>query len=254
MSKVLVLAESGFGKTSSIGPIHKEDFEKAGIKGTEIKGLNPKDTFIISVANKGLPIPQWKKMYNTVPVAEFMAKGVGNRVISNDAIAIAKVIKLVAERRGDINNIVLDDTNYVMQDYYMDKAATTGYDVFKKIGAQMGGIFNAMELVDSTKKNFFMLAHHEEYKNSNFDTISFRFKTVGKMVQDYITPEGKFEVVLFGKQTIEDDGDGGKTLKKVFVTNFDGWFPAKSPVGMFHSVYVPNDLGIVADAIREYEG
>ena len=72
-----------------------------------------------------------------------------------------------AGMRTDIRNIVLDDSNYIMQDYYMSKAMTSGYDVFKKIGAIMGSIFAAMENLDPSK-NFFMMAHFEEYKKFKF--------------------------------------------------------------------------------------
>ena len=45
----------------------------------------------------------------------------------------------------------------------------------------MHAIFTAME--GSNTINFFMLAHYEEFKDSSADTISYRFKTVGKMVE-----------------------------------------------------------------------
>ena len=69
------------------------------------------------------------------------------------------------------------------------------------------------------------------------------------MVQDYITPEGKFDIVLFGNQTYDEQE---KKVIKEYVTNFDGRFPAKSPVGMFKEKYIPNDLGLVEKAIEEY--
>lgn len=236
MAKILILAESGFGKTTSIGP----DPEIG------IVGLNPKETFILTCTNKGLSIPGWKRIYTPAT-----PDGKGNLVmgVSSQPDTVSKIITN-AGKREDIKNVIFDDSNYIMQDYYMAKATTSGYDVFKKIGAIMGGIFIAMEAIDSNK-NFIMMAHFEEYKNSNLDTLSFRFKTVGKMVQDYITPEGKFEVVLYGKQSLIDIG-GKKTILKQFVTNFDGQFPAKSPRGMFKQLYIPNDLGYVVAAVNAY--
>lgn len=46
--------------------------------------------------------------------------------------------------------------------------------------------------------------------------------------------------------------DGKKILKKYFVTNFDGQYPAKSPYGMFPDIYISNDLGYVVEKINEY--
>ena len=67
--------------------------------------------------------------------------------------------------------------------------------------------------------------------------------------QDYIIPEGKFDIVLFGKQSFAEQT---KKITKNFVTNFDGRFPSKSPVGMFEELYIPNDLGYVEKAVRAY--
>lgn len=39
---------------------------------------------------------------------------------------------------------------------------------------------------------------------------------------------------------------------KQYVTNYDGQYPAKSAVGMFDDVYIPNDLGYVNDKIKQY--
>ena len=46
--------------------------------------------------------------------------------------------------------------------------------------------------------------------------------------------------------------DTAKCAVRQFVTNNDGEYPAKSPVGMFESLYIPNDLGIVAKKMQEY--
>ena len=149
--------------------------------------------------------------------------------------------------QSPMKNVVLDDANYVMQDYYMANAKKKGYDVFKEVGVMMNAIFSAAEELGD--KNFIMMAHYEEYRNSTEDTISYRFKTVGKMVNDYITPEGKFDIVLFGKQSYDNQEN---KVSKQFVTNFDGQFPAKSPVGMFNELYIPNDLGYVVEKVAEY--
>lgn len=237
MAKVLVLAPSGFGKTTSIGNIPE----------LNLKGLNPENTFIISATSKPLPFKGSSISYKVMDPQNPPTKENGNRLISNNGLFIAKTISFVITNRPEIANIVIDDSNYVMQDYYMANAMKKGYDVFKEIGVSMNAIFNAME--GSNTINFFMMAHYEEFKDSNEDTISYRFKTVGKMTNDYITPEGKFDIVLFGKQTYDEQN---KKVVKEFVTNYDGRFPSKSPVGMFKDLYIPNDLGYVEKMIKEY--
>ena len=172
----------------------------------------------------------------------------GNYYQTNDANNVSALLGLITTKRPEIKNIVLDDSNYLMQDYYMVNALKGGYDTYKKIGSFMGRLFSAIDAIP-IDKNFIMFAHYEEYKASNSDTMSFRYKTVGKMVQDYITPEGKFEIVLFASQKVDEQL---KTVDKFFVTNYDGEFPSKSPVGMFDSVNIPNDLGLVVKKVHEY--
>ena len=89
---------------------------------------------------------------------------------------------------------------------------------------------------------------HYETEDDGF-TKSYKAKTVGKATDQYITIEGKFEVVLYGKQAIDEST---KKVVKQFVTNFDGQYPAKSPVGMFKDMYILNDMGLVVDEINKY--
>ena len=245
MSKVMLLGATGSGKSSGLGKIPE----------FEIEGLDPKETFIIACSNKGLPFRGWMNKYKKALVKK-NDKGLitelapqGNYYQTNIGENVAKLINLINEKRPEIINTVIDDVNYVMQDYYMGHALKGGYDVFKKIGLFMGKIFNAIEEVDADSKNVIMIAHYEEYKSKNNDVMSFRFKTVGNMVQNYTTPEGKFEVVLFATQEYNDET---KSISKQFVTNYDGEFPAKSPVGMFKELHIKNDLGYVLKKIKEY--
>jgi hypothetical protein len=235
MSKILILAQSGFGKTTSIAKIP----ELGHI------GLDPNETYIISVTSKPLPFGASGGVYKIVTPDNFNE---GRRVVTSNGVVVSQIIKLISDPKSPIKNIVLDDSNYLMQDYYMARAVAGGYDVFKEIGKMMHGIFAAAENLRADQ-NFIMMAHYEEYRDSSSDTISYRYKTVGKMVQDYITPEGKFDIVLFGKQTINESE---KKIEKKFVTNYDGQFPAKSPIGMFKETYIPNDLGLVVKTINEF--
>lgn len=237
MAKILVLAHSGFGKSTSLGAIPE----------LNIQGLNPDETFVITATSKPLPFRGSAKIYKVCERGKPPAEG--NRIISNDGHLIARAINYVAQNRKEIKNIVIDDSNYIMQDYYMDNALKKGYDVFKEIGVFMNAIFKAME--EAADINFIMIAHPEEYRDSNLDTISYRYKTVGKMTADYITPEGKFDIVLFGKQSYDTKE---KKVTKQFVTNYDGQYPAKSAPGMFEELYIPNDLGYVIAAVNEYYG
>lgn len=113
MSKVLILAKSGFGKSTSIGEIPE----------LGLKGLDPKTTYLISCVNKPLPFRGANKKFVVTAVNNPTG---GNRVITNDAEVVAKIINMLA--KSPYKNIVLDDMNYMAQDYYMKNALKGGWD------------------------------------------------------------------------------------------------------------------------------
>lgn len=168
MSKILVLAKSGFGKTTSLGSIPE----------LGIKGLNPEETYLISVVNKPLPFRGSASKYKVTTPSKITE---GNRIISNDAKEIASIIQTLSSADCPYRNIVLDDMNYISQDYYMKNALKGGWDTPKAIGYGMGLIFDAINSIPDNK-NMICLAHYEEYKDKNGDSISYKYKSTGSMV------------------------------------------------------------------------
>lgn len=263
MAKVLILAKTGFGKTTSIFNIPK----------LGIKGLDPKETFIISCTSKPLSTYNSRNVYKEVnydalkslgkfqvtPTDENRRKLLHNqilntikghnRLIARDALDVVYTLDVINTYSKSIKNIIIDDLNYISQDAYMRDALKGGWDTPKKIGYNMGLIFDTIDTI-RTDINIVCMAHFEEYKDKTADSISYRYKSVGNMVDTYITPEGKFETVLYGQSYF--DGAEKKSIRQ-FVTNDDGTYPAKSPFGMFQELYIPNDLGYVLERAMAYE-
>jgi hypothetical protein len=233
MAKILVLAKSGFGKSTSLGEISE----------LKIKGLDPKETYLISCVNKPLPFRGAAKKYVSTTFKEITK---GNRLITKDAKEVAEAIRMIGQ--SPYKTIVVDDLNYISQDFYMKNAMKGGWDTPKQIGYGMGLIFDAIDDMPENKV-IICMAHYEEYKDKNGDSISYRYKSTGNMVDQYICPEGKFEIVFFGKSSFNESEK--KSIRQ-FVTNDDGQFPAKTPVGMFDSLYIPNDLGLIVEKAMAY--
>ena len=240
MARILVLARSGFGKTTSY----------CGREKLGIKGLNPAETYIIQCISRGVP----NKDFKLAVSSEIKDLNTGNRV-QVDTITgldrfkrVADIITMLA--KSPYKNIVVDDFNFLSQDFYMANAMKGGWETPKQIGYGMGLIFNAMKQVPESK-NIICCAHYEEFKDKNGDSISYKFKTTGKMVDDYITPEGNFDIILFGKQSF--DAETKKPIK-TFIKEFDGEYPAKDSLGVLDALpdEIPNDLSIVVNAIDEY--
>lgn len=226
MASIAVVGKSGTGKSTSYG-----QFPDIGIK-----GLNPKETVIINVAGKDLPFRGWKKLY-TGKISEG-----GNYFENSDAAQIASAIQYISNSRPDIKNIVIDDSQYIMAFEFMRRAKENGYGKFADLGVNLGKVLDAAKNTRSDLKVYF-LWHPEEEKETGF-----KMKTVGKMVDDYLTLEGLFTVILYTKVTKGNDNK----VKYEFVTNHDGYYPSKSPIGMFKDLYVSNDLGVVSETIDKY--
>ena len=74
-------------------------------KSSSISTLDPKSTFIISVASKPLPFRGFRKNYTN-----FIAdKEHGNLLNSSNPKDMAKVLAYIDKKRPDIKTVVLDD-------------------------------------------------------------------------------------------------------------------------------------------------
>ena len=226
MSSIAIVGKSGTGKSTSFG-----QFPDLGIK-----GLNPKETVVINVSGKDLPFRGWKKLYTGQISAG------GNYFESSDALQISKAIEYVSNSRSDVKNIVIDDAQYIMAFEFMRRAKESGYGKFVDIGVNLGKVVEAARITRKDLKVYF-LWHPEQDRDTGY-----KMKTVGKMVDDYLTLEGLFTVVLYTRVT---KGNDNKVLYQ-FVTNNDGEFPGKSPIGLFKDLYIPNDLGVVSETIDKY--
>lgn len=242
MAKILVLAKSGFGKTTSY----------CGREKLGIQGLDPKETYVIQCIGRAIP----NRNYTLTKSPEIKDLATGNRV-QVDIITGQERFKRVADilnalKNSPYKNIVIDDFNYLGQDYYMANAMKGGWDTPKQIGYGMGLIFDAFRGFPEDK-NIICLAHYEEYRDKNGDSLSYRFKSIGNMVDGYITPEGKFDIILFGKATFDAEK---KAAVKEFVKEFDGEFPAKDSIGALDELpdAIPNDLSIVVEELRKIYG
>ena len=212
---ILVIGESGTGKSASI------------------ENLEPQETFIIQAVNKPLPFKGFKKNYPLLT-----KKNPGNRTVSSDHEWISKALKR-CELNKQIKTIVIDDFQYVLSDEYMRKATEKGFDKFT-IMAQ--NYYNILKLAQNMREdlNIIFLSHSESK-----DDGTTKVKTIGKLLDDKITIEGLFTIVL---NTKVEDGN------YYFETQNNGFNTSKSPKGMFEEFRIPNDLKYVVDKVNEYYG
>ena len=222
---VLVIAESGAGKSTSI------------------ETLEPKETFIINVANKPLPFKGWKKKY-TIWSKENLT---GNMYDKATPESIEACIKYVNDKRPEIKTLVVDDFQYMSSFEFFDKAEEKGYEKFTKIGAHLAKIVRMPK--DLREDLVVIFLTHAEESSDMEGKRKFKAKTIGKMVDEKLTLEGLFSIVLFGK--VKKDKDG--VIRYIFETQTNGENTCKSPKGMFPTFEIPNDLNYVVKCIKDYE-
>jgi len=144
--------------------------------------------------------------------------------------------------KGDpeLKKYIIDDSQYLLVNEMFDKAKDTGYGKFTDIALHFRNLIHFINhnLPDDVIVYFL---HHTE---TDSNTGKIKAKTVGKMLDNQLTVEGCFNIVLLC--SVEG-------TEHYFITQSDGYTTAKSPEGMF-DLRIPNDLKAVDTAIREYYG
>lgn len=134
--------------------------------------------------------------------------------------------------------LVIDDAQYLMANEYMRRAKETGFQKFTDIGQNYWSlIMTVINRLDDDVVVYFV--SHIERDQEGHEKV----KTIGKLLDDKITTEGLFSIVL---KTQVKDG------KYSFVTQTNGMDTVKSPIGLFEEFEIDNDLKLVDQKIREY--
>lgn len=186
-------------------------------KSTSLRNFKPEEVCIVNVSGKPLPFRNKHKTFNT-----------------DDYSAIDAAI-----RKAPAKSIVIDDATYLMTGEYMRTANVTGYQKFVTLALNFYSLVKMAASMPDDKIIYF-LGHVDTDVNGNE-----KFKTIGKMLDEKITLEGMFTIVL---KTVVQDG------KYFFSTQNNGQDTVKSPMGMFDASLIENDLAAVDRAIREYYG
>lgn len=187
-------------------------------KSTSLRNFKPKDVAVINVSGKPLPFRGDLKTKNTFITADY-----------------GKID--AAMRKTDRKSIVVDDATYLMTDEFMRMAKTTGYQKFTDMALNFYTLIKRAEDLPADKIVYFM--GHVDTDDSGNE----KFKTIGKLLDEKVTLEGLFTIVL--KATVQDG-------KYYFSTQNSGHDTVKSPMGLFDEPLIDNDLKAVDAAIRAY--
>lgn len=188
--------------------------ESGSGKSTSLRNFGPDDISIFNVAGKKL---LFKKKLPVKTTSNY-------REIMNGL------------KQGTKKTYAIDDSQYLLAFEMFDRAKETGYNKFTDLALNF---YNLIQFVikNTPEDTIVFFLHHTEQADGRT-----KAKTIGKMLDEKLTVEGLFNIVLLCQTD-------GTTYK--FITQSDGYTTAKSPMGMFEKE-IDNDLKAVDKAIREY--
>lgn len=187
-------------------------------KSASLRNCSEKKFGVVNVAGKPLP---FKNKLESITTDDYRKV----KTTIKDYVAAGKT------------SIVVDDAQYLMANEFMRRATERGYDKFTEIAKNFWDIINTItELPEGVIVYF--LSHIDRDQDGNE-----KIKTIGKLLDEKITVEGMFTIVLKTNVT-----DGVYS----FLTQNNGHDTTKSPIGMFPSYAIDNDLNYVDEKIRNY--
>ena len=188
-------------------------------KSASLRNFESGEVAIINVVGKPLPFKTKLSTYNSDDYTKVMS-------------AIYRSVNELGYTR-----VVVDDSQYLMANEFMRRAYEKGYDKFTEIASNYHGLISMVQKLPNNVIVYFLshVAVDERGKE--------RCKTIGKMLDEKITIEGLFTIVL---KTEVKDGN------YYFSTRNSGNDTVKSPIGMFDSELIDNDLKMVDETIRQY--
>ncbi len=207
---VLIIGRSGSGKTYSL------------------KRFNPDEVGVISVEKGRLP---FRSEIKPIRIPRFEASAEVNTYAQANAAKYSWIESVI--RKAKVKSIVIDDSQYLMVNELFDRAAEKGYDKYTQMAANFRNLIHGINNIDDDDKIVYFL-HHSETDSDGREKV----KTIGKMLDEKLTVEGCFDIVLYCQD-------------HKFFTQSNGQSTAKSPEGMF-DLEIPNDLKSVDCIIRDY--
>lgn len=183
-------------------------------KSASLRNFNADEIGIFNVAGKPLP---FKKALPTVHTDNYNS-------------IMAGLVK------GKCKAFAIDDSQYLMCFEMFGRSSEIGYQKFTEMALHF---YNLVQLVINKLPPDVIVyfLHHTDMVDGYT-----KAKTVGKMLDEKLTLEGLFSIVLL----CQTDGRSHN-----FITQSDGTTTAKSPMEMFEPV-IENDLKLVDTKIREY--
>lgn len=189
--------------------------ESGSGKSCSMRNFNSDEIGIFNVASKPLPFK--------------------NDLKKVDKATYNSIIKALS--KPNLKTYVIDDSQYLMAFEMFDRAKETGYNKFTDIALNFKNLITFISTGVPDDVIVYFLHHVETTEQGRI-----KAKTSGKMIDNQLTLEGLFSIVLLANNEMNE---------YKFITQSNGFTTAKSPMGMFDPE-IDNDLKKVDKIIRDY--
>ena len=190
--------------------------ESGSGKSCSLRNFDPENIGIFNVASKPLPFRKKMRMLNDAKYQDIMAVLVQNKS----------------------KCYIIDDAQYLMAFSLFDRVNEVGYKKFTDVAVDFYNLVQTVIKLTTPDTIVYFLQHIERDESGRI-----KAKTAGKMLDSQLTLEGMFSIVLLCET---------KDKEHYFITQSDGTNTAKSPMQMFDSLKIDNDLAAVDKTIRKY--
>lgn len=212
---VLILGESGNGKTFSL------------------RNFKPEEVSVISIYKNRLWFDEKFPAFGMKCVKPPKTLAKDKQSFAQLHSAIYAWVEM-AIRTAKTKVVVVDDSQFLMANEFTDRAMEKGYDKFTEIAVNFKHLIDFVNDLGDQDKIVYFLNHSEVVGEKC------KIKTIGKMLDEKITVEGLFDIVLYCENY-------------KFYTQANNMSTAKTPFGMFE-LELDNDLKFVDSRIREFSG
>lgn len=196
--------------------------ESGSGKSTSFRNLDTKKVMLFKITNKPLPFKSKK-----------WGKGVS--VVTHDWQRLVQGILKAPSLNKEI--VLIDDFQYLMAEEYINRANEKSFQKFNDIAIHAREVIRAAQEVNNHVRVY--MTWHVQTDEQGIT----KAKTIGKMLDEKICIEGLFTIVL---KALKRDG------QYYFSTQSNGFDVCKSPMGLFDSDLIENDLKIVDQKICDY--
>ena len=146
------------------------------------------------------------------------------------------ILKALADPK--LKQYVIDDSQYLLVNEFFDRAGEVGYQKFTDMALNFRNLIHFVIRKVPDDVIVYFLHHTDTDSNGRI-----KAKTIGRMLDEKLTVEGLFDIVL--RTSVDPEGHW-------FLTKTNGQDTVKTPEEMFDADRIPNDLAAVDMAIRNY--